>query len=217
MAERAGISRSQVAKVESGRGASVPLPAWFALAEALGRPFRAEFIRDRLEQPADAHLDMQELVLRLGRQVGYDRRFELAPRPIDPARSADAALLDRVHRRMILGECWNTFGDIGASARSSDRKLAEARQMAVAMAGDGPPFAVGLCWIVRDTARNRELLRCYQHIFEARFPGSSASWVRAITAGGPLPAEPGLVWCDLRATRLFAWRRSSGRPPSPNQ
>jgi hypothetical protein len=66
---------------------------------------------------------------------------------------------------------------------------------------------VGLCWVVRDTARNREVINRYRHIFESRFPGSSTAWVRALTEGGPMPTAPGLVWCDLSTTRIFARRR----------
>jgi hypothetical protein len=47
----------------------------------------------------------------------------------------------------------------------------------------------------------------YPHVFGAAFPGSSLRWVRALVAGDPPPADPGLVWCDVSATRLFAWRR----------
>lgn len=119
-------------------------------------------------------------------------------------------LLDRRRRRLVIVECWNTFGDLGAAARSSNRKLAEAEALTAALGGDGGPYAIGLCWVVRDTARNRELMSRYEHIFAARFPGSSAGWVRALTEGGPLPAESGLVWCDGRATRLFARRRTAG-------
>ena len=70
---------------------------------------------------------------------------------------------------MAIVECWNTFGDLGASARSSDRKVAEARQLAVAVAREGRPFEIGLCWVVRDTRANRELIARYEHIFRARF------------------------------------------------
>lgn len=151
-------------------------------------------------------MDIQELVLRLGKAAGYEGRFELATRPSDPARSSDAPLLDRRARRLTLVECWNTFGDLGAATRSSDRKVAEAQALAVALAGDGPPLTVGSCWVVRDSAANRALVARYEHIFASRFPGSSAAWVRALTTGSPPPPEPGLVWCDAAATRLFARR-----------
>jgi hypothetical protein len=173
-------------------------------------------VRDRLDEPADAgHLAIQELVLRLGRRAGYDGRFELPTRPADSARSSDATLLDRRGRRLILVECWNTFGDLGAAARSSNRKLADAEALAAVLGGDDGPLAVGLCWVVRDTAANRALVNRYEHIFASRLPASSAAWVRALTGGGPLPREPGLAWCDLRATRLYA-RRRSGAAAQPD-
>jgi transcriptional regulator with XRE-family HTH domain len=207
LAARVGISQARLADVEAGRAAGAPLEVWFSLAEALGRPFRAEFLRDGLEEPLDAgHLGTQELVLRLGRAAGYEGRFELATRPDDPSRSTDVVLVHRRRRRMILIECWNSFGNIGAAARSSDRKVAEARAAAIAFGGDAGPFGVSACWVVRDTRRNRELLARYPHLFEARLPGSSAGWVAALTKGDPPPAEPGFVWSDAKATRLLARR-----------
>lgn len=208
LATRVGISRARLADIEAGRGAGVPLETWFALAEALGRPLRLEFLRDVQEEPVDAgHLAIQELVLRLSRDAGYKGRFELPTRPLDPSRSSDVVLVDRRQRRMVLIECWNSFGDLGAAARSSDRKLAEAAGLAAATGGDAGPLRVGLCWVVRASARNRQLIARYHHIFESRFPGPSASWARALSHGGPMPDLPGLVWCDAGATRLVARRR----------
>jgi hypothetical protein len=107
---------------------------------------------------------------------------------------------------LLLVECWNSFGDIGAGARSTNRKLAEAEAFATAFWGEQPHRVAGV-WVVRATRRNRELVARYQDVFAARFPGSSARWVEALTRGIDPPHEPGLVWCDVRMTRLFAWRR----------
>jgi transcriptional regulator with XRE-family HTH domain len=212
LARKVGISRGREADIEAGRGDGVPFATWFALGEAMGRPFRAEFVRDRLDEPADAgHLAIQELVLRLAGPAGYEGGFELPTRPSDPARSIDVPLIDRRNRRLVIVECWNSFGDLGAAARSSNRKVAEAEALAAALGGDEGSFEVGLCWVVRDTARNRELVKRYPHIFDGRFPGSSAAWVRALTEGTAMPATHGLVWCDLNATRLFARRRPAAR------
>lgn len=202
-----GISRAYLAKIEAGQAAGAALEVWFALGEALGRPFRAEFIRDRLEEPADVgHLAIQELVLQLATPAGYEGGFELPTRPSNPARSIDVALVDRRKRRLVIVECWNSFGDLGSAARSSNRKLAEGHALAAGLGWIGSRYEVGLCWVVRDTIRNRELIARYEHIFRSRLPGSSAGWVRALTADGRLPSEPGLVWCDARAMRLFARR-----------
>ena len=186
---------------------SVAVAEWFRVAHATGRRLRFEIPRDPATDPADAgHLAIQELVLRATRSAGYARFFELPTRSADPARSTDVGLrVDRL-RLLILIECWNTLRDLGASARATDRKLAEAAMLAATL-GEGSGYAVRGCWVLRDTAANRTLLARYPEIFATRFPGSSLGWLRALTAGSGPPTEPGLVWCDGRATRLFARRQ----------
>jgi hypothetical protein len=107
---------------------------------------------------------------------------------------------------MILVECWNSIGDLGAAARSSDRKRSEAEALAAAQGSD-PPVSVAVVWVLRATVRNRAIVARYPGIFLARFRGSSTGWVRALVEGAPPPAEPGMVWSDTAATRLFAWRQ----------
>lgn len=207
LGERGGLSRSAVSAMERGLGGGHTLDAWQRLAVALGIRLDIELGRDPIEEPIDAgHLRIQELVLRLGRAAGYRGSFELATRPTDPARSSDVGLRDDSRRRLTFVECWNTIGDIGAAARSSSRKLAEAEALAIAVGGERPHRVAG-CWVVRATARNRELVRRYPEVFTARFPGSSLGWVRTLTLGTDPPAEPGLVWCHVATTRLFPWRR----------
>lgn len=202
-----GVARSTVSAAENGHGAGLTLDTWQRLGVAFDRPLRLELARDALEEPADAgHLALQELVIGLGRRVGYTGLFELATRPADSRRSVDVGLRDDRRRQLVLVEVWNTFGDVGASARSTNRKVAEAEALAVVLGGESP-YSVAACWVVRATRRNRELVARYPELFAARFPGSSAGWVRALTQGGDPPSEPGLTWADVAATRLFAWRR----------
>lgn len=132
-------------------------------------------------------------------------------RIVGSARARDATAKAGAEVRLSrIVECWNTFGDLGGAARSSNQKVAAAMATAVAMGGDEGPYEVGLCWVVRDTKQNRAIVAMYGHIFEARFPGSSQAWVKALTEpGATMPTEPGLVWCDLRGTRLFAHRRQT--------
>ncbi|MGH2407197.1 MAG: helix-turn-helix domain-containing protein [Candidatus Limnocylindrales bacterium] len=206
---RAGLSQPAISQLERGDGATMSLGAWQRVALVLGLPLDLKLGRDMLEEPSDAgHLAMQELVLRASRAIGLERRFELNVKPSDPTRWSDIGIIDRVHRRLLLLECVNVFGDIGASVRSSDRKKAEAEARAVSLGGGGP-FAVHVCWVVRDTRRNRDLLARYPEIFRIRFPGSLHAWVDALTTGAPPPVERGLIWADLGATRLFARRRTN--------
>jgi len=207
LAERAGLGRMVVGRLERGTG-HVDLDALQRVAAAFEQALQVGFGHDRRQEPADAgHLAIQELVLRLGRAAGSAASFELATRPAEPWRSADVGLRDDRRRRLVLVECWNTIGDVGAAARSSDRKLGEARALAAARWGEAPA-SIGIVWVVRATARNRSLVARYPEVFAARFPGSSVGWERALMEGTPPPPEPGLVWCDVGATRLFAWRRA---------
>ncbi len=213
LGDRAGLSQSVISQVERGLGGSLSLDVWQRIFTALGRRLTMEAERDPVEEPRDAgHLALQELVLRVGRQAGYSTSFELATRPSEPSRSTDVGLRDDLRRRLVLVECWNTFGDIGAAVRSSSRKLAEAAELAIAVGGDRAHSVRG-CWVIRATAANRGLVARYPQIFAARFPGSSAAWVRALTVGAQPPDEPGIVWSDVPATRLFAWRRRIEGPP----
>lgn len=208
----AGVSEATVRRIEGGASGSISLDSIQRLAVAVGRPLRLELARDTLGETADAaHLAIQELIIRIARQAGLVPAFELATRPSAPGRSADVALRDDQARVLLLVEAWNTIGDVGAAARSSDRKRAEAESLAVARWGERPHRVAG-CWVVRATAVNRALVARYPETFSTRFPGSSAAWVRALAARGEPPAEPGLVWCDVGATHLLAWRRR-GSPP----
>src|SRR5688572_2001739 len=90
VAAKVGITQARESQIERGDATGVPLDLWFALSEALDVPLRVEFGRDRLEEPADAgHLQMQELLLRVGRAAGYAGTFELPTRPADPSLSVD--------------------------------------------------------------------------------------------------------------------------------
>ena len=204
---RVGLSQSAISRAERGLGGGLTLDAWQRIALALGITLAVRLQRDPQEQPADAgHLALQELVLRLGRAAGYRTMVELPTKPAEPWRSIDVALVDDAHRRLLVVECWNTIGDVGTAARTSARKRAEAEALAAARWGEATN-ATALVWVVRATARNRALITRYPEVFSARFPGSSAGWVAALTAGTEPPPRAGLVWASADGTRLFAWRR----------
>lgn len=211
LGERAGVSRASVSRLELGRGGGLTLDAWQRISLAAARPMVVNLQQPTDGDTADAgHLGIQELVLRLGRAAGYRGSAELPTKPNEPWRSIDVALLDDARRRLAVVECWNSIGDIGAAARTSNRKQAEGEALAAARWGDRA-HTVGLVWVVRATARNRALVARYPEVFAARFPGSSAAWVRALIAGDEPPRLPGLVWASVDGTRLFAWRRRSAR------
>jgi transcriptional regulator with XRE-family HTH domain len=212
---KVGISQTALSRIERGLGGPVPLRTWVALGIALDRPLAVSFSRPlgELRGPADAgHLEIQEHMLRLARAIGRHGTFELPTRPTDPARSTDAGIRDDRRRVLIQTECWNTFGDLGAAIRATNRKTVEVAAHAIAATlGDAEPYRLATVWVVRASAANRHLLAKYPHIVEAAFPGSSRSWCRALTEGTEPPAEPGLVWFDPSTHRLTEHRRATMR------
>lgn len=209
LGDRAALGRLVISRLERGVG-PFDVAALERLGLAFGVPLRVEFGRDPREDIADAgHLAMQELLLRTARHAGYSVEFELPTRPAEPWRSIDVGLANPRRQRAIAAECWNTIGDVGAASRSSARKRSELDAMWSGRWGEDAQ--VGLVWVVRATKRNRLLVERYPEVFRSRFPGSSRLWVRAIVEGTDFPPHPGLIWCDVAATRLFHWRRADGR------
>ena len=204
---RVGLSRAAISRAERGLGGGLAIDTWQRIGLALAMPLSISLQRDPKQEPADAgHLGIQELVLRVTRPHGYRGLVELRTGATDPGRSIDVALVHDPRRRLLVVECWNTIGDIGAAARGSDRKFDEAQALA-ALRWPDHEHTVGLVWVVCATARNRELVARYPEVFASRFPCSSAGWNRALTEGTDPPTEPGLVWASVDGTRLFPWRR----------
>lgn len=195
--------------MERGHGGGHTLDTWLRVAAAMGRPLHLAFDRDRSGETRDAgHLGIQELVLRVAAPHS-DGAFELRLPRTTGRHSTDVVLRQRATSRLVLVECWNTFEDLGAAVRSSAWKLQKVDEEAIARLrpGDPRPAPAAGCWVVRATARNMAIVHRYPEIIAARFPGSSHEWVRALTAGEPPPAAPGLVWCDVATTRLYPLRR----------
>lgn len=208
LGRRVGLGQSEISHLEAGDGAGTSIATWTAIGTALRRPLAIAFSRDiSAASPRDAgHLAAQEMLLRLAATTGRAGRFELPTRPSNPALSIDIGLRDRTHRVLILAEVWNRLDDVGAAARGMSRKVAEAAALAEA---HDPPDRVAWCWLLLDTAANREIVRRYPAVIRAQFPGSSQAWVRALTSTVPPPEHPGMAWIDPGRNRLSELRLPS--------
>jgi transcriptional regulator with XRE-family HTH domain len=183
------LRQSQVSFLERGHGARTSVETWIAIGIALRRPIAIGFGRDVVAPLNDAgHLEAQELVARVATEGGWRVRFEAVDDPRAPTANTDLHLTHAAD--VVLVEIWNRLDDLGAAARSSDRKLAVASGRARSL------------WLLTDTAANRAIVGRYPTILRARFPGSSAAWVRALTIGTPPPVAAGIAWIDVRTGRL---------------
>jgi hypothetical protein len=214
-AKHVGVHQSLISRIELGRGRAVPLETWIAIGIVLGQPLAISLSRPLGEVRAvvDAgHLEIQEHLLRLARSTGRAASFELPTRPSDPSRSIDVGIRDVRNRVLIIEEAWNTFGDLGAAIRATNRKSAEAADLAATIDA-GPPYRVATVWIVRASATNRSLLARYPEIVRAAFPGSSSDWVACLTTSAAPPGDAGLVWFDPGTRRIHP--RRAGRSTGP--
>jgi len=204
LGHRVGLSQSEISHLEAGHGEGTSIATWTAIGIALGRPLAIGFSRDVVPEPQDAgHLAAQELVLRLAAAHGRDGSFELTTQPENPSLSIDVCLRDRRARIVIVAEIWNRVDDLGAAVRRLSRKVADASDLAQS---HRPPDRAVWCWLMVDTAANREIVRRYPAVIKATFDGSSAAWVRALMTGSAPPDRPGIAWIDPRRGRLTELR-----------
>ena len=207
LAKLIGLEQARISEIERGEGGGSGVEMWIALGVALRRPVSIAFSRPTADALSDAaHLAPQELILRLAHAHGIAKTFELPTRPSNPARTVDVGLRDDRRRVLSLVEISNRIDDAGQTVRDHKRKVAEAEGLAAVLGGDGGPYRVAFCWVLRDTAANRDLVSRYPHVFSSEFPGSSRAWARSLMEGTEPPGQPGLVWVDLASTRVFERR-----------
>lgn len=202
--ERAGVSQREVSRLELGRGATTDLETWAAVGAALGLQLASYFERaPGSSQPDDLeHLRRQDLVIRTSAPGGWSGGPEaLLEEDGRYPRSIDVLLKRQVRREAAVVEVWDLITDGGAAMRGLEVKVRAIRERL------GPGWRVHGLLVVRGTHRNRLLITGLHALFGARYPASSAAWLRALSEPGvAMPDEDGLAWTDVAGTKLIAAR-----------
>jgi hypothetical protein len=211
----AALSGSTISELERGLGHDVSLLAWSRAARAAGTDLRAYLeAASAARSPRDTvHLRNQELVIKVAAIGGWRARPE-ASIDRDPARSRSADVLLRRQRARLVEhlfvDIWDWFEDVGSSLRAFGRALARVEAQAIASLPPAAPaddIRVSGLWIVRATTQNRQLLAAHRHLFRARFPGSGARALKALTdLSTPAPEESSWLWVSVPGDRLFGAR-----------
>jgi transcriptional regulator with XRE-family HTH domain len=188
VAERARLSQSLVSWLERGRGSDTSIETWAIVAAAVGEQLAASMERvPGADPPRDLeHLRRQRLVIQLASRGGWTAQPELAiDEGVVRSRAIDIVLSRPRRQEAVAVEVWDLLTDVGAAMRSLDGKVATlGRRLS------NPPWAVRGLWVVRGT---RSLVAEFRSVFAARFPASSAEWLRALAEPTtPMPGQHGL-------------------------
>lgn len=205
VAERAGMTQSHVSRIERGLEPGTPLSTYCALAAALDVQLAA-FIEARpgASLPRDLeHLTRQQVLITTSGPGGWDGEPEVRVEiEGGQVRSIDVLLTRPTRRECAVTEIWDLMPDVGDAMRGLEAKIAAMRTRL------GPEWHVSGLLVIRATKRNRELVRRFGALFRARYPASSAAWLRALAnRDAAMPDEAGFLWSavsggDLRTARL---------------
>ena len=201
-ANRAGISQPFWSRLERGLITSVSIETLASCAAAVGVQL-AMFIEARpgASLPRDIeHLRRQELVITVAQRGSWEGRPEVG---IDPAaawsRSIDVMLARPARMEIAVVEIVDLITDGGSAMRGLADKVAAVRR------SSPPGTQVAGLLVLRATSRNRATMRELAALFETRFPGSSAAWLRALESpDAPMPLADGVLWSSVSGDRLMA-------------
>jgi transcriptional regulator with XRE-family HTH domain len=204
-ADRAGVSQQHWSVLERGLGMATSLETLAACAAAVDLQLAA-FLEARpgADLPRDiAHLRGQAMILQVAGAGGWRGAVE---RPIDPqaprSRSIDVELRRPTRHETAIVELVDLVADAGQDMRGLTDKVSAVRR-------ERPDDRVAGVLAVRATRRNRALLAELAPVIDARFPGSSAAWLAALSEPEvPMPHEDGFLWARVDGSGLFARRRA---------
>jgi hypothetical protein len=151
------------------------------------------------DRPRDyQHAVRQDLVIRYAAAGDWSADPERLVAGPGAWRYVDVLLRRMRTRELAVVEVWDFIDDVGAGLRGLADKVERIR-------GLDPGWSVSGLLVVRATQQNRRLVTQLSAIFATNLPASSRAWLRALSEPeGRMPAGRGLVWSDVRGTRLFA-------------
>lgn len=200
-ADRSGISQPRWSELERGRGANATIETWAIAASAVGLQL-ASFLEGvpGAHRPRDMeHLLRQNALVELAAPGGWRALPELAVDTSPRSRSIDVALIRLERREAVAAEIWDWFDDVGHAFRSHDAKKQLLIERLEREYQGNSPWRVRGLFVVRDTSRNRLLVRELGSLFASRFSGDPGGWLAALAAPDRLlPEADGLLWSDSR-------------------
>jgi len=219
LAVAAGVSRSQVGRLERGDSRTLPVETVERIATAAGGSvdLLLRWNGEGLDRLLDAeHARLVEAVVRRLRSLGWELAVEVSFSRFGERGSIDVLAFHPVHRALAVFEVKSVTPDLQATLSGMDRKARLGPAIARERGWD--PVVTARLLVVADTRTNRRRLEAHAATVRAVLPAGSREVVRWL-ADPVAPAIAG-VWflADvLGADRMLArrhrvrLRREAGR------
>jgi len=204
VAIQAGVSRTMVGRMELGRGGSISLDSWAAVAAVLGVELVAEF-----NEPPDSlrgHIALRchALVARVGRDGGWLATTEIVRASRDRAPSSVETILVRPFRKeAAVVHAWHPVPNVVSAVDALEGRREQLRRTF------GSAWAVSVLVLCPSTTAGRRRVTELAPRLAAALPATAGDWLAALRhARSPIPSA-GLLWTDRWAERF----RPAGRHP----
>lgn len=204
VAARAGVSPTMVCRMELGRGGSVRLDAWAAVAAVLDLDLVPDV--DELEGSARGHLELRchALVAEVARDGGWMATTEIVRTSRHHAPEAVETILVRPLRKEVaVVHAWHPVPNVGPSLEALEVRRAHLRGT------HDSDWVVGALVVCPSTTAGRRRVTELAPRLATALPAGASEWIAALRhLRSPMPS-PGLLWTDRWAVRF----KPAGRHP----
>jgi transcriptional regulator with XRE-family HTH domain len=204
VADMAGVSETMVCRMELGRGASISLGSWAAVAAALGVDLDAAVSGPESRRQDDIEVRCHTLAAEVARGGGWTATTEIVRTSQDHAPSSVETILFRPSRNeATVVRVWHPVLNINVALNALQ---ARQEDLCGSLGLEWTVGALVLCvWTIADRRRISELAPRLATVL----PATSAAWMAALRyARSPMPSD-GLLWTHPSGLRF----KPAGRHP----
>jgi helix-turn-helix protein len=195
VAARANVSQSTISRMELGRGGSISLESWGAVAEAVGCRLTADLVSDARAEEAGAAAQVvrrcHALIGDTARAGGWTAVTEVT------ADVVETVLVRSFRAEVAVVRVWDAIAGIDAAA------LAFVRAVQREFEDRADPTTVGGLVVALHTMENRRRVAESRAVLMDVVPGSGSRWLAALRSPRTaMPTSAGLLWVSPDGSRI---------------
>lgn len=204
VADQAGVSATMVCRMELGRGASISLGSWAAVAASLGVDLVAVASERESQRQDDIELRCHRLAAEVAVGGGWTATTEIVRASPDRAPSSVETILVRPSRNeAAVVRAWHPVPNMGVALDTLQARKDDLRR------SFGPGWTVSALVLCPWTTAGRRRISELAPSLATVMPATSGAWMTALRhARSPMPPD-GLLWTDRWAEQF----KPAGRHP----